>query len=81
MGICFANDKTNDEFTTKSERESSGLICYALSYSDFKKMVSRGKCCTMYCPFFKPARSDIRLTNRIIRGEIKQANGDEKKQE
>lgn len=42
--------------------------CYALDYPIFKHMKSRGLCCTIKCPFYKPHRKDIRLDDSIRRG-------------
>lgn len=69
MAMCFANDKYNEEFVTLSEAKSKKMTCYALSFPAFEEMKARGKCGTMGCPFFKPNRSDIRLSDKIIHVE------------
>ena len=66
--LCFANEKISD-FSTYSELTSMGLTCYALKDSEFRRNVKEGRCGTMRCPFFKPKRSDIRLSNKIIHVE------------
>ena len=69
MDICFANDKHDEEFVTLSEARSKKMTCYALSYPAFERMKAYGKCGTMGCPFFKPHREDIRLSDKIIKRE------------